>query len=92
MFIQRGHKQLPTQVRVIFCVHAFRNSFATHMQANVRLVPTDLKYPTVASMVQVRALSCTGLSAMNDLFAFSQDMEARRDIAENLVNFGAYRF
>jgi len=45
MFIQRGHKQLPTQ-------------------ANVRLVPTDLKYPTVASMVQ--------------------DMEARRDIAENL--------
>ena len=34
------------------------------------MVPTDLKYTTVASMVQVRALSGTGVSALGDLFVF----------------------
>ena len=61
------------------------------MQSNVRMVPTDLKYTTVASMVQVRALSGTGVSALGDLFVFLQDMEARRDISENLVNYFGYR-
>jgi hypothetical protein len=55
------------------------------------MVPTDLKYTTVASMVQVRALSGTGVSALGDLFVFLQDMEARRDISENLVNYFGYR-
>ena len=40
------------------------------MQSNVRMVPTDLKYTTVASMVQVRALSGTGVSALGDLVVF----------------------
>jgi len=61
------------------------------VQSNVRMVPTDLKYTTVASMVQVRALSGTGVSALGDLFVFLQDMEARRDISENLVNYFGYR-
>ena len=69
MFIQRSRKQLPTQV-CTFCAHVLRHSFATDVQSNVRMVPTDLKYTTVASMVQVRALSGTGVSALGDLFVF----------------------
>lgn len=86
MFIQSVQKQLPTQV-YSFCVHVLRNSVATHLQSNVRVVPTDLKYPTVASMVQVRPVLGTGFSFLSHAFSSLQDMEARRDIAENLVDF-----
>lgn len=55
MFIQSVQKQLPTQV-FSSCVHVLRKSIATHVQPNVRVLPTDLNYPTVASMVQVRAV------------------------------------
>ena len=86
MFIQSVQKQLPTQV-FSFRVHVLRKSIATHVQSNVRVLPTDLKYPTVASMVQVRAVLRTWFALFRYASPSLQDMEARRDIAENLVDF-----
>ena len=57
------------------------------MKANVRVVPSGANYPTVSSMVQVspsafllRLGVCVAL-----MISLHQAMEARRDIAEELV-------